>query len=357
MACFSTVGIAGDRDSGQARGVHPAGRARGDADVALQPALRARGVLVAEAPHHHRGMVVVARDRLAQHPQCAGADRRDVEERALHPVHRDLGPHQDAVAVGELQLVGAQRVMRARDRGSEIAQVLEHLPHLAPGEGCASGERVFVEGGAAQGDLAAVQLDPAEPVHLQAADPRAGPVTLHDAPAPIDQEQRHLVEPRVAGLPQARVADPHPRPEPGGAEPANAPRPQAQRPPAEPSGHPGALHAAGDVADPHIDRHRGGAPATAQLRAHEGMGEVEFPNLAQVDLAQDPVVVPPAALERTGLSLRERRDVIRLPAAVDLHDEAVHAPVYGPGAQLEGEIRAHVRPEQPAIEPHPSRGG
>ena len=57
-------------------------------------------------------VVGVALDLGAQHAQRLVAHLGDREQAARHAEHRDLRPHQDAVAVGELQRVRVQGVMR-----------------------------------------------------------------------------------------------------------------------------------------------------------------------------------------------------------------------------------------------------
>ena len=211
-------------------------------------------------------------------------------------------------------------------------------------EGRTEGRMVLVEAGSPQVQLAAVELDATEPVDAERADARVDRVALHLAPA-VEERRAGRVEVRPVGPPQPRIADPRPCSERCPAAPGTrcAPKRSACRRSADDPGRAGRWLLT--LATSHVDEDARGAAAAAKARPHVDVLEVEVRHLAQVDLAQDAGVVPPAALERTALPIRERRDVELLAPAVGAHDEPVDAaPPDALRTHLERQVRADVAP-------------
>ena len=209
---------------------------------------------------------------------------------------------------------------------------------------------------AAQVHVAEVQLDAPEAADAQAADAGVDAVLLHDAAARRAQLQAARVERRAArgstgaGCGSARRARKRrsPRPAPGARGSAGSRRRSV---PVIRAAAPRLL----TFRTVDLHPHRRGAGAAAQARLEDTTCcEVELVDAPQVDLAQDAVVVPPAALERARCALRQRRDVELLAAAVDAHDEPVDAAAsHALGAQLERQVGADVQSERLAVQPHP----
>ena len=97
----------------------------------------------------------------------------------------------------------------------------------------------------------------------------------------------------------------------------------------------------------------GGAGAARESRLGEEVADVHAVELAQVDLAQDPAVVPPAAAGGAVVLVDERRQVGLGTATVDAHNEVVHAaPSELVGGHLKREVCALVGPDLVAVQVH-----
>ena len=92
-----------------------------------------------------------------------------------------------------------------------------------------------------------------------------------------------------------------------------------------------------------------------QQRADLRRAEIDLVDGAQVDVAQDAAVVPPAAERRPGHRQARRREVVAVAAVVDAHDDPVRlAGVQLPRREdeLERQVGAAVAPDHVAVEPH-----
>src|SRR5438034_10951873 len=148
------------------------------------------------------------------------------------------------------------------------------------------------------------------------------------------------------------MTEPDPRLEVGRAAARDAVGLEAQPRALKGAGNGRPTAVAGDVRDARVDRDGRGAGPTAEPRSDEGALHVEVDDPAQVDLAQDPVVVPPTPVELAVAPDRQGREVELLAAAVDPDHEPVHlAPPDPLGAKLERQISPHVLPDRPPIQP------
>ncbi|CAB4873703.1 unannotated protein [freshwater metagenome] len=244
--------------------------------------------------------------------------------------------------------------MRADQRGAELLHPIEQPVSRGVADCEAARARVLLEPDAAQIHAAAVeQQPPADDLHRADPDPPREP--LQDAAGPGGR-QRRVIEPRLGRRPQPRVRDPqrvrerHGRPGGNG----HGADPQAARAPAADDAH--RSRAVAMVAQDHVPAHRRGAARARELGTHVDGLEVDVPDLAQIDLAQDAAVIPPAT-ERPPLDIGLRRwEVARRAPTVDAHDQAVHPPTAQPArgdVQFERQVGPGVGAELAAVDPDP----
>ena len=271
----------------------------------------------------------------------------------LDGVHRDLRPDQQADAIGEVLDVGVQRIVRADDGRAELLGLRDDLRATRGGDREAGHRVVLVQPDAAQRDLLAVEQH--APVHdLDRADAAVDPVGDELAPLQRDAEA-HRVERRARGRPELRLGDAHVRHEAREAARRHALRREARAPAAVGPGDVDAQGAIGVVAhgDAHPDVRR--ARRARQVGAHDDTRHIDPVDALQIDLAQDPAVVPPASRGIAGPGQPRRREVGRQAAVVDADDEAVRAralEALPPQAQLERQVRAGIAADELAVEPH-----
>jgi hypothetical protein len=166
--------------------------------------------------------------------------------------------------------------------------------------------------------------------------------------------EAHVVEMRCARLPQQRAADAQLAGEGGTRAGRDGVLPQAGRDGAVARAECDALGAGSVVV--HHDRVRdpGGAARARELRKHLHAGEVDPLDAAQVDLTQQPAVVPPAADDALRPRPAERRQVRLGVGVADAQHESVdcRAVQIGRGQHdLEGQERAGVHAEPVSVQP------
>ena len=246
-------------------------------------------------------MVLVGEDVVLEHRVRLGEPARLAEVLRLHLVDGDLRPDQDPVAVGHLLHLGTDRVVGADHGGAELLHPRHQLRvlrrrHRGPGL-----QRLLVQVDAAEVQEPAVQLQTS--AHdLDRPDTAVGEVALpRRRPRESDSVSVARVQLRVAGRPQRRMRDHGPRP-------VRGPRSHAARSSPTrtcsglPSVHAGQRHLlprAGHVADEHLLDDVRVALRTAVERLDLDLRQVGGLHRAQIDLAQDPAVVPPLPA-RTG---------------------------------------------------------
>ena len=252
---------------------------------------------------------------------------------ALVRVHRDLRPDQQPLAVGQLVDVGVHRIVGPQHRRAELlgpahqpspprvvdrealrAVVLVHAD-------AADLHRPAVERQAAHRRPGSSARRCARASGRAAARPRrrrSTPDTGTARPATTASDSRSLSEPSKVAV--------SPAPDRPGAEP------DAARAEAPGDGH--APAAARDVAQPRRHPHGRRAGAAAEPRDHERRLELDPVDPLEIDLAQDPAVVPPAAGRQPGgRVVAGGREVRQLAARVHAHHEPVHAAAVEPFEQ------------------------
>ena len=190
------------------------------------------------------------------------------------------------------------------------------------------------------------------PVQLQAtaddrdrADPAVGEVSAEAPAARVRERERRRVQLRVAGGPQRRVRDPDRPVRRPGAMRRDRRRPEAQPLTAVGPGQAHLLPRAGHVADEHLLLDVRVALRTRVERADLDLRQVGGLHRPQVDLAQDPPVVPP-------LSARTGREVGGGAAVVDAQNQSVDAAAQSGQVELPRQIGAGVAADLASVQPH-----
>ena len=250
--------------------------------------------------------------------------RRLLEHRGLDAVDRDLGPDQQAEPVGQLVRVRVQRVVRAQDGRAELLGVVDQLVAAGVVDREALGLGVLVQADAADVEVLAVE-DQAAVGDLDRADPAVQRVARDLLAADADGEA-DVVEVRVLRRPQARLVD--------------AQRVGERRDPVRADALGAEVRACWLPYLPVIVARcpsrvtflrlilastLAGQVRAVDHRADLDLLEVDRVELAQVDLALDAGVVPPAA-GRDAVGVQAGgREVGDLAARVHAHHEPVRA--------------------------------
>jgi hypothetical protein len=212
---------------------------------------------------------------------------------------------------------------------------------------------VLVLARAAQLDLTPVQQHLAALVHLDLADPDLGVVAAVGA-----ARRRRLgarpVEMGRARLPELRVPNGRESLEGDRAAALDHARAEVSAHAADPAADADSLLAPGVVPHGRAEEHPRAAVDASQRRAHEQALDVDAVDLAQVDLAQDAAVVPPAAAGAPVGLVARGRDVGCATAVVDANDEMVHAAARVAHDDLERDERPLVAADLAAVQVHAS---
>ncbi len=290
-------------------------------------------------------MVLVGEDVLPQHRMCLREPSGLALVLALDLIDGDLRPDQDPVPVGQLFDLRVERVVGADHRCSERSRPGDQLAQLGRGERPTGLQARLVDVHAAQVQQPPVQLEPAGRRDRDAADAAVGHVTAKRTAVGVRQGQARPIQKRVVRGPQVRMGDADLRRcGPGGVR-GDPPSAEVQSRATVGAAQQDGLRGTSEVADRYLLLHAGRAGGAGQHGPHDGLGEVGALHRAEVHLAQQPAVVPPATA-RTG------RQIGRCAAVIDTHDQAVDPGPQALEIELEGKIGAGVAPDLASVQPH-----
>ena len=264
--------------------------------------------------------------------------------RVVDLVDGDLRPQQDPVAVGHLFDLGVQRIVGPDHGRAELADPADEAAHVGGIDRGALGGVLLVKVEAANVERAPVQLEAAAD-DRDIADAALGDVAAQPMVLLVAQRQRRLVQRGAVDRPEPRVLDGRHRLRGPGGMGSDRRSPEIELDLAVGAGQRHLLLGAGEVADQRLVLDRGVAGGARQDRPDLHLGDVDPLDRAQIHLAQQAAVVPPAAAGSGG-------QVALGAAVVDPHDQAVDAAAQPLEVELERQVGARVGADLAAVEPH-----